>query len=346
MKKLGGIHGSIEKAVNDALPNQWKERDHLLRQAFIPWLAGVDPQTGLAKRRVARWDELPAEAHPLMHRLVEARLLTKDRRIVESEQSAVDVVEVAHEALLRQWPSLRTWLDQDADLLKATETVQRAAKEWDKHERGDEWLDHRGDRLKAAENLRQRKDLWELLSQQGRDYIAKCRVKEEQARAEREAQLKQIEAEQQKVAEAQNRTARFQKRSTALLTAIAMIVVLAGAWIGIQTKNVERQTALLLASEAKNASDKRFYDRALQIAVLATRGTWLVKQVPEAETELSRAAHASAQLSRYRGHEDSVNSAAFSADGKQVVTASRDKTARLWDSATGKPLADPHRPRR
>ena len=33
--------------------------------------------------------------------------------------------------------------------------------------------------------------------------------------------------------------------------------------------------------------------------------------------------------------------AAFSPDGKSVVTASFDKTARLWDSATGKPLGTP-----
>ena len=34
-----------------------------------------------------------------------------------------------------------------------------------------------------------------------------------------------------------------------------------------------------------------------------------------------------------------VNSAAFSPDGKWIVTASFDKTARVWDAATAKPLA-------
>ena len=34
-----------------------------------------------------------------------------------------------------------------------------------------------------------------------------------------------------------------------------------------------------------------------------------------------------------------MNSAAFSPDGSRIVTASDDKTARIWDAATGKEIA-------
>ena len=39
------------------------------------------------------------------------------------------------------------------------------------------------------------------------------------------------------------------------------------------------------------------------------------------------------------GHADRLNWAEFSADGKRVVTTSWDKTARIWDAATGRQLA-------
>jgi WD40 repeat protein len=39
------------------------------------------------------------------------------------------------------------------------------------------------------------------------------------------------------------------------------------------------------------------------------------------------------------GHQDEVISAVFSPDGRRVVTASRDRTARIWDSAGGKEIA-------
>jgi WD40 repeat protein len=41
-------------------------------------------------------------------------------------------------------------------------------------------------------------------------------------------------------------------------------------------------------------------------------------------------------LQELKGHTDAVNSAAFRADGGQVVTTSRDRTARIWDVASGR----------
>ena len=48
----------------------------------------------------------------------------------------------------------------------------------------------------------------------------------------------------------------------------------------------------------------------------------------------SRVLHATV----FAGHEDAVLSARYSRDGKKIVTASRDRTASLWDAASGKPL--------
>ena len=59
----------------------------------------------------------------MVERLVEARLLVADRR------ARVDVIEVAHESLLRRWPALTAWLEADAGDLKLVEGVERAAGE-------------------------------------------------------------------------------------------------------------------------------------------------------------------------------------------------------------------------
>ena len=180
---IGGIAGSIELALKRALakpgdepaiPATRNEQLACMRAAFIPWLARINPENGLPMRRVARLDEFSENLLAMIERLVEARLLVADRR------SGVDIVEIAHESLLRQWPELTEWLKADADDLKLVETLERAASEWVRNGRHVDWLDHRGARLRSAERVARREDFRKRLGEQGLAYLDACRKQQEQ----------------------------------------------------------------------------------------------------------------------------------------------------------------------
>ena len=191
-EELGRVEGSIEAAVERALQaaemNPSIPRDHntrlaLLRRGLIPWIAGLDPETGWPRRRVATLSEIPAEARPLIDLLVEQRLLTKD----VNEKSGDTTVEPAHEALLRQWSLLRGWLNEDASLLGVLDGVQRASRDWAANSNAPTWLTHAANRLEATDRLRARNDLAASLKPVDLDYLAACREVEKEKEAANEA---------------------------------------------------------------------------------------------------------------------------------------------------------------
>ena len=89
-------------------PEIRKAQLETLHAAFIPWLATINPENNQPMRRVARMTDLPPASHALVQALIEKRLLLSDMR--DGEQ----VVEVAHESLLRQWDILAKWLERSA----------------------------------------------------------------------------------------------------------------------------------------------------------------------------------------------------------------------------------------
>ena len=191
---LGRIKGSIEAAVGRAfvaadndprIPRDKDARLALLRRGLIPWLAGIDPDTGSPRRVKAQISEIPVEARPLIDLLVEQRLLSTD----VSNETGERTIEPAHEALLRQWGSLQGWLQEDFAVLTNLETVKRAARDWTANARGEDWLSHRAGRLEDAEHLLQRHDLAAKLDTTDRDYLVACRQREETERQEKTAAL-------------------------------------------------------------------------------------------------------------------------------------------------------------
>ena len=112
---MGGMAQVVQTEVDKLLaadPEQRQAQLDTLHDAFIPWLATINPDNDQPMRRLARWDDLPAASHPLIQAMVEKRLLVKDTR------DGQVVVEVALESLLRQWRELAAWLRDEAQDLK------------------------------------------------------------------------------------------------------------------------------------------------------------------------------------------------------------------------------------
>ena len=121
-RECGGVHGAISRTadgVYDALvPVQQAvaQRDIFLR------LTELGEGTADTRRQVRVEDVLShaPDASEVLRVLTDARLVTV----------ANGTVEVAHEALIREWPRLRGWLDEDRERLRAMRHLAAAAQEW------------------------------------------------------------------------------------------------------------------------------------------------------------------------------------------------------------------------
>ncbi len=249
-RDLGGISGSIEAAVERALDASGGDpavpRDHaarlvLLRRALIPWLAGIDPESGSPRRRVARLSEIPEEARPLVGYLIAARLLSTDVAPETGERT----VEPAHEALLRQWGLLQGWLEEDFAALTTLAGIQRAARDWAANAKDEAWLAHTAGRLEDAEGVARRDDFVGLLEATDRDYLAAARAADDARRNHELEEARQLAAAQKKVA---------QRTRLGLIAASLLLVAAAGAAVfGFQKADEARQQAAVAQAQTARA---------------------------------------------------------------------------------------------
>jgi WD40 repeat protein len=269
-REIGGIKGSIEAAVERALeradsdpaiPKDPAAREALLRRTMIPWLAGIDPETGEPRRRVARLAEVPKESRPLIEHLVAERLLAADTSPVSGER----IIEPAHEALLRQWGLLRRWLSEESAALATLEGVKRATRDWAANAYGSDWLNHAGTRLEDAEKAAARNDLAGDLSSDAREYLRKCREQEERRQRER---LERLEAEREE------RELRRKYRNRAIFAGAAIAGVLMLLVFAIFDQSASRIKDS--AGNAQYQASIGSFDNAFELANESeTRLSWL-----------------------------------------------------------------------
>ena len=145
----GGVLGAVARLAEDAF-GQLDERSQPLARTVLLRLAEVEPEGGVERRRLPL-EELALDGGEEVASVI--GLLADERLLTVSAGS----VEFAHEALLREWPRLRQWVEDDRDDLRVHRNVSSAAQEWEHLGRDDSAL-YRGARLAEAHDWAERGD--------------------------------------------------------------------------------------------------------------------------------------------------------------------------------------------
>ena len=136
----GGVRGAVARLAEDGFGRLDEAQQAVARTVFLR-LAEVEIEGGVERRRLPREEveDGRGDVAAVIDLLADARLLTV----------SAGSVEFAHEALLREWPRLRDWIEDDRENMRIHRNLSSAAEEWQRLGR-DEGALYRGSRLAEA----------------------------------------------------------------------------------------------------------------------------------------------------------------------------------------------------
>ena len=213
------MRGAIARTAENVYSGLDLEGKKIARRVFIR-LTELGVETQDTRRRAPISELLTApeqeiDVYSVLNKLADSRLIT-----IEEE-----TVEVAHEALIREWPSLRGWLEEDRDSLLLHRHLTNAAQEWETRDRDESEL-YRGTRLIRATqwaNLHT-----DVLNQLERDFLKAANVWERTRRDERALQQERELENARKLANAERERAKTQARLSSRLRWFSIILSLLG----------------------------------------------------------------------------------------------------------------------
>ena len=181
------------------------------------------------RRRVAR-DEILSDAQTapaveaVLDTLAHARLITLEQ----------DTVQVAHEALIREWPALRGWLEEDREGLRIHRHLTETALEWERLGREPGEL-YRGARLAQAVEwaTTQSASRFDMPNRLEREFLEAAQAAVERVEREREAQRQRELEAAQRLAAVERQRAAVQRRMLRWLGVAAALLLIAAVAAGV-----------------------------------------------------------------------------------------------------------------
>jgi serine/threonine protein kinase/DNA-binding XRE family transcriptional regulator len=268
------------------------------------------------------------------------RLLTFDHDPVTRGPT----VEVAHEALLREWPRLRGWLRDGREDVRRQRLLAQAAAQWAQNDRDDSYL-LRGSRLTAFEAWAETTTV--ALTSDEQHYLQTSlaardeRHTAEEARRRRELETAQRLAEEQtKRAEEQTRAAHSLRRRAIFLAGALGIVALLSIIAIFLAQAANRNADLAAANEreslesyslslAANARQALVADNQPLALLLALAANSVDNPPMTAWHTLVDIAYAPG-VNRQFTYDSPINAVAVSPDGSRLLTGSDDGLVLVW----------------
>ncbi|MBZ0284835.1 MAG: protein kinase [Anaerolineae bacterium] len=315
----GGVLGALARRA-DELYNELDSFSQAAAQQMFLRLVTLGEGVEDTRRRASRM-ELNAIARDkhivqeVIDKFGKHRLLTLDYE----PGTRAPTVEVAHEALIRVWTRLRSWLDTNRDELRLHRRLIAASNEWLNAKRDPSFLAS-GSRLAQFETLAIAPTI--ALNEDEATYLWAS------------------------VAAKQRAAARL-RWFIAGLAAFSLVA------LGLAVFAFDRQSAAV--SEQQRADQQAQISRSRELAVTALTGVTRtdlalllsLESLNAADTFEARNSLLTTLQSRPRlvaylnAHTDGVRSIIYSPDGRLLASAGRDNQIILWDTVTNQPIENP-----
>jgi WD40 repeat protein len=320
----GGVRGSIAETAESVFTDQFThEQQAIARRIFLRLTElGDETATGDTRRKVT-FDELILKPEEKEATQAVLKVLADARLVTTSENS----VQVAHEALIREWPTLRNWLEENREGLHLHRQLTESAQDW-QAAGGELGMLFRGARLAQASE-------WaashaEDMNPLEKEFLEASIASSDREAAEREAtHQRELEAAQ-KLADIEREQAKESRKSAQRLKQRAILVSVVGAiaillaifaifaWYS-SASQATFSHSLSLAGAAQSLNDAGQGDLALLLAMETVKS----KQPPsEALTTLRMVSSGFGRRAILTGHSQSVQAVAISPDGKTALSGS------------------------
>lgn len=356
-EEAGGISGTLTRRADELYDQLADRQQRLARQIFLR-LVAVSESAEPTRQRVT-WTTLLSltdeAGRPAVREILDLfgknRLFTFDHDANTREPT----VEVAHEALIREWQRLQDWLEENRSDLLTQRRLNAAITEWRNAGHDTSYL-ATGSRLAQFEAWQTNTNL--TLNEEEEAYLAASITLRQQAAMRLRLfiaslivavlvalGLAKFAFDQQAATARQAQISRSRELAATALTAINRLdqSLLLSLEALNSTKTYEARNSLLTGLESfpnliaflhghTDAVRSVAYSPDGDQLVSGGRDGTLIRWDPAARTSIGEP---------LTGHTDWVNNVAFSPDGSQIASAGADGTIRLWNAATGEAAGEP-----